>query len=48
MNILIIDDDASIRRTMRVTLESMGHTVTEAANSAQALELLGIRTVERM
>jgi NtrC-family two-component system response regulator AlgB len=43
MNLLIIDDDASVRRTLRITLESMGHTVTEAAHSAQALELLGHR-----
>ncbi len=43
MNILIIDDDGSVRRTLRITLESMGHRVTEAANSAQALELLGHR-----
>jgi NtrC-family two-component system response regulator AlgB len=43
MNILIIDDDASVRRAMRATLESMGHLVSDAANSAQALELLGHR-----
>ncbi len=43
MNLLIIDDDVSVRRTLRITLESMGHTATEAASSAQALELLGHR-----
>jgi len=41
MNVLIIDDEASVRRTLRITLESLGHHATEAANSAQALELLG-------
>src|SRR4051794_39796845 len=40
LNILIVDDEASLRRTLRIALQSMGHTVTEAANSAQALELL--------
>jgi NtrC-family two-component system response regulator AlgB len=43
MNLLIIDDDASLRRTLRLTLEALGHSTTEAANSAQALELLGHR-----
>jgi NtrC-family two-component system response regulator AlgB len=43
MNILLIDDDTSLRRTLRIALESMSHSVTEAANSAQALELLGHR-----
>jgi NtrC-family two-component system response regulator AlgB len=43
MNLLIIDDDTSVRRTLRLALEAMGHSVTEAANSAQALELLGHR-----
>jgi NtrC-family two-component system response regulator AlgB len=43
MNILIIDDEAGVRRTLRITLESLGHHATEAANSAQALELLGHR-----
>jgi NtrC-family two-component system response regulator AlgB len=43
VNILIIDDEASVRRTLRIALEAMGHRVTEAASSAQALELLGHR-----
>jgi NtrC-family two-component system response regulator AlgB len=43
MNILIVDDEASLRRTLRTALEAMGHRVAEAANSAQALELLGHR-----
>ncbi len=36
-NLLVIDDETSLRRTLRTALESMGHRVTEAANSAQAL-----------
>ena len=37
-NLLVIDDEASLRRTLRTALESMGHRVAEAANGAQALE----------
>src|SRR5205807_7154366 len=44
MEILIIDDDASLRRTLRVGLTAMGHTVTEACDSTQALKHLGHRT----
>ena len=43
MNLLLIDDDADLRRTTRIALEAMSHQVTEAKNSAQALELLGHR-----
>ena len=43
MNVLIIDDEASVRRTLRIALESMGHAVVEAANRAQALDLLAHR-----
>jgi len=39
-NLLVIDDETSLRRTLRIALESMGHRVTEAANSAQALTSL--------
>jgi len=39
-NLLVIDDETSLRRTLRTALESMGHRVTEAANSSQALESL--------
>ena len=41
MNILVIDDDASLRRTLRMSLEVLGHRAVEARDSAQALELLG-------
>jgi NtrC-family two-component system response regulator AlgB len=41
MNILLIDDEASLRRTMRTALETMGHQVREARDQTQALELLG-------
>ena len=40
MNILVIDDDSSLRRTLRMSLEVLGHHATEARDSTQALELL--------
>src|SRR5262245_23191836 len=38
LDLLVIDDEASLRRTLRTALESMGHRVTESATGAQALE----------
>jgi two-component system, NtrC family, response regulator AlgB len=46
MNLLIIDDEASLRRTLRTALESMGHRVAEARDSAHALEQVGRRSFE--
>lgn len=43
MEILIVDDEASLRRTLRITLETMEHQVAEAANAEAALELAGRR-----
>jgi NtrC-family two-component system response regulator AlgB len=40
MDILLIDDETSLRRTVRTTLETMGHAVAEAASGEQALRLL--------
>ena len=40
MNILLIDDEASLRRTLRTALDTMGHHVGEAKDGTQALELL--------
>lgn len=36
--ILIVDDSSLARRTTRPVLESLGHTVEEATDGAQALE----------
>jgi two-component system chemotaxis response regulator CheY len=36
--ILIVDDSSLSRRNLRQLLESMGHTVSEATDGAQALE----------
>jgi NtrC-family two-component system response regulator AlgB len=41
MHVLIIDDEASIRKTTRIGLETCGHTVTEAGNAVRALRVLG-------
>ncbi len=41
MNILLIDDDQSLRKSIRMALETMNHKVTEASDGAQAQELLG-------
>src|SRR6185312_12450122 len=40
MNLLLIDDEASLRRTMRTALESMRHNVAEAGSGEQALNRL--------
>jgi two-component system, NtrC family, response regulator AlgB len=46
MNILVVDDDASLRRTLRLSLELLGHEAVEARDSAQALDLLHRRAFE--
>ena len=46
MNILVIDDDASLRRTLRTSLEVLGHQAVEARDGPQALTLLGHRPFE--
>ena len=40
MNVLVIDDDASLRRTLRLSLELLGHNAVEVRDSAAALENL--------
>jgi two-component system, OmpR family, KDP operon response regulator KdpE len=39
--VLIVDDEASIRRALRVTLATLGFEVQEASTGEQALALLG-------
>ena len=46
MNILVIDDEPSLRRTLRITLETMHHQVAEAEDSTHALAILGHRSFE--
>jgi CheY-like chemotaxis protein len=45
MNILIVDDIATNRKLLRVTLEAEGHTILEAADGVEALQVLGRETV---
>jgi two-component system nitrogen regulation response regulator NtrX len=40
LRVLVVDDDAQIRRTLRGVLEDEGHQVAEAADGAQALEAM--------
>ena len=37
LNILVIDDEANIRKTLRVCLDGLGHTVTTVSNGKDAL-----------
>jgi NtrC-family two-component system response regulator AlgB len=39
-DLLVIDDEVSIRRTLRTALESMGHRVTDASDGPRALDVL--------
>lgn len=41
--ILIVDDSALARRTLRQALEEMGHEVAEAADGASALEQIFLK-----
>jgi NtrC-family two-component system response regulator AlgB len=43
MNVLLIDDDSNLRKSLRLALETMKHRVTEARDGSQAQELLGHR-----
>ena len=46
MNILIVDDIATNRKLLRVTLEAEGHATLEAADGVEALQILGRETVD--
>src|ERR1051326_6224785 len=41
MNVLLIDDEPSLRKSLRLALETMSHKVVEACDSSQAQGLLG-------
>jgi NtrC-family two-component system response regulator AlgB len=41
MNILLIDDDANLRKSLRLALETMNHRITEASDGTRAEECLG-------
>ncbi len=42
--VLIVDDDKSMRETLRIGLERVGLEVNTATNGKEALELIGERT----
>ena len=44
--VLIVDDEKNIRRTLRMVLESEGHTVHEAGSIAEADGILARETVD--
>jgi signal transduction histidine kinase len=46
MNLLIVDDIATNRKLLRVTLEAEGHTTLEAADGVEALQILVRETVD--
>src|SRR3954451_2410354 len=46
MIVLLIDDDVSLRKSLRLALETLGHRVTEAGDGGPAQHLLGQRLFE--
>ena len=46
MNLLIVDDIATNRKLLRVTLEAEGHNMLEAADGVEALQILARETVD--
>ena len=45
-NILVIDDEAPMRRFVALALEKQGHVVAEAADGAAALKIMGSRVID--
>jgi NtrC-family two-component system response regulator AlgB len=46
MNILLVDDDPNLRKSLRLALEAMGHSVAEARDGEQAKDLLRHRVFD--
>src|SRR5882724_5294147 len=46
MKLVIVDDIATNRKLLRVTLEAEGHTTLEAADGVEALQILACETVD--
>ena len=46
MNVLIVDDNATNRKLLRVTLQSEGHRTLEAADGVEAMEVLQSHPVD--
>ena len=45
-NILVIDDEAPMRRFVAMSLRKQGHAVAEAADGAEALHILAERRID--
>ena len=45
-HVLVVDDEDLVRRTVRTALEERGHSVHEASNGLEALEILGREPVD--
>lgn len=45
-NILVVDDEPNIRRTLRMLLEKEGHNVADASSSAQALAIVAEQHID--
>jgi PAS domain S-box-containing protein len=48
MRVLIVDDIATNRKLLRVTLEAAGHTTLEAPDGVEALQILARETVDAL
>lgn len=48
LQVLVVDDNPSLRSVIRRFLERRGHRVTEAADGSAALDLLGSRAFDRV
>ena len=46
MRVLVVDDEPNIRRTLRTTIEAMGHAVSEAGGTAEALRLVQLHPTD--
>lgn len=46
MHLLLIDDDPSLRKSVRLALTAMGHSVTEAVDGKQALDEIARRSFD--
>lgn len=46
--ILVVEDDASLRAVIRLVLEQAGYEITEAPNGAEALQLLAHKAPDLM
>jgi two-component system, chemotaxis family, chemotaxis protein CheY len=45
-SILVIDDEAPMRRSVAMALEKRGHALSEAADGAEALRILAARSID--